>query len=130
MQKFNTKMMQLSSCIKPEFRQSRRLLFTSSRRAVYELVGPKQTPTAGVAITSRLKKLNFPPFIKVKFVITSTDREESRAVSRVLFQDIFCGKFNKSMLNYAEVLNYDRHRALGHRIDQINQYFGENKGLL
>ena len=68
--------MQLSSCIKPEFRQSRRLLFTSSRRAVYELVGPKQTPTAGVAITSRLKKLNFPPFIKVKFVITSTDREE------------------------------------------------------
>ena len=33
------------------------------------------------------------------------------------------------MLNYAEVLNYDRHRALGHRIDQINQYFGENKGF-
>ena len=42
----------------------------------------------------------------------------------VLFQDIFCGKFNKSMLNYAEVLNYERHRALGHRIEEINQYFG------
>ena len=58
-------MMQLSGSIRYEFSQSRRLLFTSSTRAVYEIVDPKQTPTAGVAITSRIKKLNFPPFIKV-----------------------------------------------------------------
>ena len=64
-------MMQLLGGIKYELRQSRRLLFTSSSRAVYEIVGPKQTPTAGVAITSRIKKLNFPPFIKVKFFINS-----------------------------------------------------------
>ena len=59
-------MMQLSGSIRYEFSQSRRLLFTSSTRSVYEIVDPKQTPTAGVAITSRIKKLNFPPFIKVK----------------------------------------------------------------
>ena len=69
-------MMQLLGGIRYELRQSRRLLFTSSTRAVYEIVGPKQTPTAGVAITSRIKKLNFPPFIKVKFFINSTRDNE------------------------------------------------------
>ena len=29
------------------------------------------------------------------------------------------------MLNYAEVLNYERHRALAHRVNQIEQYFGK-----
>ena len=48
--------------------------------------------------------------------------------SKSLFQDIFQGKFNKSMLNYAEVLNYERHRALGHRINQINEYLGKISG--
>ena len=116
-------MMQLRGSIKHEFRQSRRLLFTSSRRAVYEIVGPKQTPTTGVAITSRIKKLNFPPFIKVN---SSTVRRKEVSSSSSLFQDIFCGKFNKSMLNYAEVLNYERHRALGHRIEEIDHYFGNS----
>ena len=71
-------MMHLSGSIRYEFSQSRRLLFTSSTRAVYEIVDPKQTPTAGVAITSRIKKLNFPPFIKV--IPSTVGRESSEEV--------------------------------------------------
>ena len=86
-----------------------RLLFTSSTSPVYEIVTAKQTPTSGVAITSRVKKLNFPPFVK----------------------DLFCGKFNKSMLSYAEVLNYERHRILEDKIERISTYLNERKtGIL
>ena len=82
-----------------------RLLFTSPQSNVYEIVNAKQTPTSGVAITSRVKKLNFPPFVK----------------------DLFCGKFNKSMLSYAEVLNYERHRILEAKIKQISDYLDGRK---
>lgn len=86
-----------------------RLLFTSPHNPVYEVVTAKQTPTSGVAITSRLKKLNFPPFVK----------------------DLFCGKFNKSMLSYAEVLNYERHRILEAKIASISTYLNDRKsGIL
>ena len=86
-----------------------RLLFTSATSPVYEIVTAKQTPTSGVAITSRVKKLNFPPFVK----------------------DLFCGKFNKSMLSYAEVLNYERHRILENKIERISTYLSERKtGIL
>jgi hypothetical protein len=44
-------------------------------------VEPKETPFQGVAINTRIRKLNFPPFVK----------------------DLFCGVFNKSVLSYAEV---------------------------
>ena len=82
-----------------------RLLFTSTSSPVYEIVTAKQTPTSGVAITSRVKKLNFPPFVK----------------------DLFCGKFNKSMLSYAEVLNYERHRILEDKIERISSFLNERK---
>ena len=86
-----------------------RLLFTSPSSSVYEVVTAKQTPTSGVAITSRVKKLNFPPFVK----------------------DLFCGKFNKSMLSFAEVLNYERHKILEDKIKRISTYLdGRNKGTL
>ena len=116
-------MMKLSRNVRQEFRQTRRLLFTSSTRAVYEILDPKQTPTSGVAITSRIKKLNFPPFVKVISFQRSLPLD---GVSIVFLQDLFFGKFNKSLLNYAEVLNYERHRALGHRINQINEYLGKS----
>ena len=82
-----------------------RLLFTSTSSPVYEIVTAKQTPTSGVAITSRVKKLNFPPFVK----------------------DMFCGKFNKSMLSYAEVLNYERHRILEDKIERVSRFLSERK---
>lgn len=86
-----------------------RLLFTSASFRVYENLPARQTPTTGVATTERVKKLNFPPFVK----------------------DLFCGKFNKSMLSYAEVLNYDRHRALETKIEQISSYLTNRKtGIL
>merc|ERR1719445_1448057 len=102
-------MLQLRCGLGPGLRSTRRLLFTSSPREVYEIVDAKQTPTSGVAITSRVKKLNFPPFVK----------------------DLFCGKFNKSMLSYAEVLNYERHRILENKIERISTYLSERKtGIL
>ena len=64
------------------------------------MVQAKDTPTTGNAITTRVKKLDFPPFVK----------------------DLFIGKFNKSVLNYAEVLNYERHRQLEDKINQISSY--------
>ena len=90
------------------------------------VLSPGWLTATGTPLSSHTYTLTLIRIDQIKFEINPY----IRAVSRVLFQDIFCGKFNKSMLNYAEVLNYDRHRALGHRIDQINQYFGENKGLL
>jgi len=69
-------------------------------RNVYEVVQAKDTPTTGTAITTRLKKLDFDPFVK----------------------DLFVGKFNKSMLSYAEVLNYDRHRELEDKVKHISDY--------
>ena len=42
---------------------------------------PKDFPTSGIAINTRVRKLNFPPFMK----------------------DLFIGKFNKSVLSFAEV---------------------------
>jgi len=67
---------------------------------VYEVVQARDTPTTGTAITTRIKKLDFDPFVK----------------------DLFVGKFNKSMLSYAEVLNYDRHRELDDKVKQISSY--------
>ena len=64
------------------------------------MVQAKDTPTTGTAITTRLKKLDFDPFVK----------------------DLFVGKFNKSMLSYAEVLNYDRHRELEDKVKHISDY--------
>ena len=81
-------MLQLRCGLGPELRSTRRLLFTSSPREVYEIVDAKQTPTSGVAITSRIKKLNFPPFIKV---IDSSD-------VRVLgFKVFFSGYFSREV---------------------------------
>ena len=78
-----------------------RLLFTSPCRPVYEVVEARQTPTAGLAIQGRIKKLNFPPFVK----------------------DIFCGRFNKSVMSYAEVLSYERHRALDCQLEEVRRYW-------
>ena len=68
--------------------------------ACVTVVQAKDTPTSGVATTTRVRKLDFGPFVK----------------------DLFIGKFNKSMLSYAEVLNYDRHRDLEEKVRQISSY--------
>eukprot|EP00090_Calanus_glacialis_P041415 TRINITY_DN7307_c0_g1_i4.p1 TRINITY_DN7307_c0_g1~~TRINITY_DN7307_c0_g1_i4.p1 ORF type:complete len:598 (+),score=219.67 TRINITY_DN7307_c0_g1_i4:49-1842(+) len=80
--------------------QARRLLQTTPCVSVHEVVQAKDTPTSGVATTTRVRKLDFGPFVK----------------------DLFIGKFNKSMLSYAEVLNYDRHRDLEEKVRQISSY--------
>jgi len=92
-----------------ERRACARLLFTSPCRAVYEMVEARQTPTAGVAIQGRIKKLNFPPFVK----------------------DLFCGRFNKSVMSYAEVLSYERHRALDRQLEEVRRYWeGRQEAVL
>ena len=48
-----------------------------------EVTVPKDFPTSGIAINTRVRKLNFPPFVK----------------------DLYCGVFNKSVLSFAEVLS-------------------------
>eukprot|EP00092_Neocalanus_flemingeri_P016245 GFUD01017589.1.p1 GENE.GFUD01017589.1~~GFUD01017589.1.p1 ORF type:complete len:649 (-),score=211.71 GFUD01017589.1:158-2104(-) len=80
--------------------QVRRMLQTSPCHRVYEVVEARDTPTSGTALTTRVRKLDFPPFVK----------------------DLFVGKFNKSILSYAEVLNYDRHRALEEKVGEISTY--------
>jgi len=82
-----------------------KFLHTSTTSPLYEIVTAKQTPTSGVAITSKVKKLNFPPFIK----------------------DMFVGKFNKSMLSYAEVLNYERHKMLESKVEEISTFLDNRK---
>jgi len=64
------------------------------------MVDPKQTPTSGSAISTRVKKLDFPPFIK----------------------DLFLGRFNKSVLNFPEVLNYERHKQLEDSVNHFSEY--------
>jgi len=92
-----------------ERRACARLLFTSPCRPVYEVVEARQTPTAGLAIQGRIKKLNFPPFVK----------------------DIFCGRFNKSVMSYAEVLSYERHRALDCQLEEVRRYWeGRQEAVL
>jgi len=73
-----------------------------------EVVDAKETPTSGVAISDRIRKLDFPPFIK----------------------DVFCGVFNKSVLSYAEVLNYGRHMSLEQKIRDLETYLENKKETL
>jgi len=88
--------------------QTRRLLQTSSCRLVWEMVDQKQTPTSGIALKTRVRKLDFTPFIK----------------------DLFVGKFNKSILSFAEVLNYERHRALEVKVGEISSYINSRSESL
>ena len=86
-----------------------RTLHTSSTLNVYNSeLSSKETPTSGVAISSRVKMLNFPPFIK----------------------DLYKGVFNKSILSYAEVLNYDRHYNLDQKVQDIEAYIVSKKESL
>lgn len=62
----------------------------------------------GVAINTRIRKLNLPPFLK----------------------DLFCGVFNKSVLSYAEVLNYGRHRSMEQKVSDLGDYIESKKDVL
>ena len=69
----------LSLC--PHHTLARGLATSPLARVHRELTESRDFPTTGIAINTRVKKLNFPPFMK----------------------DLFCGVFNKSVLSYAEV---------------------------
>jgi len=101
MQQLRSPIQGLSSLVPRHSSLEQRLkIHTTQLLQVYEVVQAKDTPTTGNAITTRVKKLDFPPFVK----------------------DLFIGKFNKSVLNYAEVLNYERHRQLEEKVNQISTY--------
>ena len=84
--------------------------FSSSQgRSVHrEVTVPKDFPTSGIAINTRVRKLNFPPFVK----------------------DLYCGVFNKSVLSFAEVLNYGRHYNLEEKVRDIGNYIDGKREVL
>ena len=82
---------------------------SSQRRSVHrEVTVPKDFPTSGIAINTRVRKLNFPPFIK----------------------DLYSGVFNKSVLSFAEVLNYGRHYNLEEKVRDIGAYIDGKREVL
>jgi len=71
-------------------------------RHVYSELEPKETPAGSghLYMGSKVKKLNFPPFVK----------------------ELYLGRFNKSILSYAEVLNYERHSILEQKVAELRKY--------
>lgn len=80
---------------------------TSVRSIVRELT-EQETPSLGSPSETNLNRIEFPPFIK----------------------DIFIGTFNKSILSYAEVLNYERYFVLNEQVRQLSAFLAENKETL
>ena len=88
---------------------SARNFSSSQHRSVHrEVTVPTDFPTSGIAINTRVRKLNFPPFVK----------------------DLYCGVFNKSVLSFAEVLNYGRHYNLEEKVRDIGNYIDGKKEVL
>ena len=73
-----------------------------------EVTVPRDFPTSGIAINTRVRKLNFPPFVK----------------------NLYCGEFNKSVLSFAEVLNYGRHYNLEEKVKDIGNYIDGKREVL
>jgi len=69
---------------------------------------PKDTPTIGSPTDDKLKKINFPPFMK----------------------GVFAGDFNKSILSYAEVLNYEKYYILKEQTRQLTEFLRRNEESL
>ena len=93
-----------TSCL---LRIKRPYSLTSVRSIVRELT-EQETPSLGSPSETNLNRIEFPPFIK----------------------DIFIGTFNKSILSYAEVLNYERYFVLNEQVRQLAAFLGENKETL
>ena len=93
-------MLHLSPCCMVYEGKHKHVLLVQISFTAIAVVEARDTPTSGTAITTRVKKLDFDPFVK----------------------DLFVGKFNKSVLSYAEVLNYDRHKELEEKVKQISSY--------
>jgi len=74
-------------------------------RFVATVLTDKNSPSLGSPTEDRRAKLDFPPFVK----------------------DLFIGKFNKSVLSYAEVINYDRYFVLNEQTSKISEYLAANK---
>lgn len=92
----------------PHHTLARGLATSPMARVHREVTEARDFPTTGIAINTRVKKLNFPPFMK----------------------DLFCGVFNKSVLSYAEVLNYGRHYNLEQKVKDLGGYLeGKREAL-
>jgi len=92
------------------WRLSTRLILPQPRliaRNVTQLtnLGHKDGVNVGSHTDNKLKSIVFPPFLK----------------------SLFLREFNKSILSYAEVLNYDRYIVLQEQIRQINYFYEDNK---
>ena len=88
-------------------RLNRPYSLTSIRNISRELT-EHETPTLGSPSENNLAKIEFPPFMK----------------------DIFIGTFNRSILSYAEVLNYERYFVLNEQVRQLSSFLAENKETL
>ena len=84
------------------------LVRTTSVRFVVTDLAPKDTPTLGSPAEDKRVKLDFPPFMK----------------------DLFTGTFNKSILSYAEVINYERYFVLNEQTRQLAELLKENEAKL
>ena len=86
----------------------RRGLSSSSALRIVTALQPRDTPTLGDPTSVKLTKIQFPPFVK----------------------DLFAGEFNKSVMSYAEVLNYERYYALEEQTGQLDELLCGKRALV
>jgi hypothetical protein len=83
-------------------------LFTSPALPIVTALQSKDTPTLGDPTDVKLARMHFPPFVK----------------------DLFAGEFNKSILSYAEVINYERYFELEVQTGQLNEFLHKKRHLI
>ena len=85
-----------------------RCLSSTPALCIVTALSPKDTPTLGDPTNVKLTRIHFPPFVK----------------------DLFAGEFNKSILSYAEVLNYERYSALEEQTDELVELLSRKRELV
>ena len=85
-----------------------RCLSSSPALRIVTALKPKDTPTLGDPTNVKLARIHFPPFVK----------------------DMFAGEFNKSILSYAEVLDYERYYALEEQTSQLVELLSRKRELV
>ena len=83
-------------------------LATSPALRIVTALRPRDTPTLGDPTDVKLSRIHFPPFVK----------------------DLFAGEFNKSILSYAEVLNYERYFELDVHTGQLDDLLARKRHLV
>lgn len=84
------------------------LVYNPGKRHATQVVDIGEEPASSVSTSTKVTYQNFPPFVK----------------------DFFLGRFNRKILSYAEVLNYDRHYALEDRVIALREFLDSKQGGL